>query len=362
MSLLRENAISQLRVTLQGILDTALDDSLPAPSLMILPYRVHQSGIGGVIGMHDEPDGEVLGVTVNAKIIAHVQASSSSVVSAIIDSVSSVFQSLDRSEAFAAGIRRLEFNDTSVLTERRGSLMDREISFDILYEFQQLPTQSSDTISDILLQDDVGLGAQAKFLINETFESDPMAIFDSFDDSAATTNSPSSWQYNIDDSSIDQITRIRGGNMALTSYNKPGTYLVLNSVNDSQDFILNFNLLSNEIQGVGAVFRWQDDDNFYFFLMSNRDNYRIFGKKIAGIFSPLALGGEDITAGYDIENTLELKVIVVGNRMQALLDNELILNGEDSDLMLPGQVGFMTHGNSGAKFFNIKLTSFDNTN
>jgi hypothetical protein len=235
----------------------------------------------------------------------------------------------------------------------------RQISFNVLYEFEQLPEQSSGTISELIMRHEVGLGPSAKFLANLFFDSDPLAQFTPVDDPAATTDAPSQWRFNEPQARVEQLSRIRGGTLSLVDYQKAGTYLLLNGAS-CRDFILNTELFSDSVDGVGAILRWRNVDNFYFFLMSNRGSgYCIFGKKVNGSFAALASGGERVDIEYPRDRRIALKIILADTQFEALMDEVVILRGQDSDIDSPGQVGFMTQGNDSAHFFNLNLTSFD---
>jgi hypothetical protein len=121
------------------------------------------------------------------------------------------------------------------------------------------------------------------------------------------------------------------------------------------DFILRARLTSRDVDGIGLVFRWQDVDNFYFFLMERRRHYRMLGKKVAGSFQRLDAPAIDLVQGFDTDVEYAVKVTAYGRSLRVYLDNRLALQGEDASLVGPGRVGFLARGNNAARFYSVDL-------
>jgi hypothetical protein len=112
---------------------------------------------------------------------------------------------------------------------------------------------------------------------------------------------------------------------------------------------------SEDNDGIGVVFRWQDADNFYYFLMDQERNYRRMGKKVAGVFQELDTAALDATRGYDAGTSYALKIRISGTQLSAYLNDELVLSGQDASLPNAGRAGLFCWGSAGAHFDNFRI-------
>ena len=103
------------------------------------------------------------------------------------------------------------------------------------------------------------------------------------------------------------------------------------------------------------VFRWQDENNFYFFLMNEDDDrkYRVLGRKVEGVFQDLETPALDKTKGFEVGRLYDVKLIAEGPAFQVYLDGERILEGRDAALAAPGRVGLMSRNNKQAFFYRF---------
>ena len=160
-----------------------------------------------------------------------------------------------------------------------------------MYEFLKKPTASEGIIETIPITMAVGTpDLTVRVLARILFTADPLGLFEVIDDPLATQGTASQWQYNTAEARVEQQATIRGGPDD-SSVTKPGTYLVLRAepVRPAvQDFTLKATVRSDGGGGIGLVCRWQDVNNFYFFLLDQQLNFRMLGKKVAGTFQALA--------------------------------------------------------------------------
>ena len=70
-----EEAFSELAGALGSLLPPPADPDL-APEVTINPVRVRPSGLGGYVGPHADPDGDVVGRFLEAKALVEVKATS----------------------------------------------------------------------------------------------------------------------------------------------------------------------------------------------------------------------------------------------------------------------------------------------
>jgi len=197
-------------------------------------------------------------------------------------------------------------------------------------------------------------------LLREEFDGDRLADFEIVDDAQADQATPSAWSYNATERRIEHASDIHGGAAGPTDTSpvKPGTYLVRKTAADLpavQDIIVTCTARSSDEDGLGLVFRWQDADNFYFFLMDSRRRYRRLGRKVGGVFQELATPAVDTTAGYVVGRPYRLKVRVQGQSLRAYLDGDMVLAGSDASLPGAGRVGFFAWSNAGAQFDDLQI-------
>jgi tetratricopeptide (TPR) repeat protein len=197
-------------------------------------------------------------------------------------------------------------------------------------------------------------------LLRDAFAASSLADFDVVDDPQASQNPPSNWVHNAAEGRIEQHSNIFGGPGGADAIgpNKPGAYLVRKAtatVPAVRDFLLTCNVRSEDDDGIGVVFRYQDVGNFYFFIMDNQRHYRRLGKKVAGMFQELSPAAFDDEEGYVVGQVYNVRVRARGDRLEVFLDDELVLSGQDSSLPNAGRVGFYSWGNLNAQFDDLQI-------
>lgn len=184
-----------------------------------------------------------------------------------------------------------------------------------------------------------------------------MDWFELFDDPRARRSRPSRWEYNAAEQRIEQLSNIWGGSPGPNT-NKPGTYLVLREAANRPpltdlDFMVD--LTSEDNDGVGVVFRWQDVDNFYFFIMDSGRGFRLMGKKVEGDFQDLQTPATDLDHGYETGTAHQLRIIAAGSDLTFEVDGQSGPSGSDRSISGPGRVGFMCRANNRAYFHGFEL-------
>jgi hypothetical protein len=183
--------------------------------------------------------------------------------------------------------------------------------------------------------------------------------FNVVDDPLATTNSPSQWDFDPVEERIRQTSAIGGGTSAVNA-NKPGTYLLLRTTASRpavQDVLLRAEMRSDGPEGIGLIYRFQDPDNFAFFLMNQAQGYRLLAMKVGGSFRQLATPALDSTQGFDVGRLYRTKLVAIGADIRVFLDEEEVLHGSDPALVAPGRCGLMAFRNPQASFFSLDLTA-----
>ena len=197
----------------------------------------------------------------------------------------------------------------------------------------------------------------------DDFGADTLAEFDVIDDAAATTDAPSAWAHDAAfDGSIRQTSNIFGSAGDInTTPDKPGTYLVRRTSPQwpaLRDLTLRGRLRAGDEDGIGYVFRFQDADNFYFFLMDRARKYQRLGKKVGGVFRELDTPAvEGLAQGHELDRTYDISIAAAGDAFSVFIDGARALTGRDGSLRQPGRVGLYSWNNSDARFLDLAVTA-----
>jgi len=128
-----------------------------------------------------------------------------------------------------------------------------------------------------------------------------------------------------------------------------GTYLYRSGFN-YQDGEIKVRLRSLGVDGIGVMFRYQDDKNYYRFSMSKRQGYRKLEKCVEGSFLELASD----TIAYLPDTWYDVTIVNVGLTILVYLDDEPILSATD-DALTYGSVALYNSRNDFSEFDNLQV-------
>ncbi|MBU0992784.1 MAG: DUF1080 domain-containing protein [Proteobacteria bacterium] len=166
-----------------------------------------------------------------------------------------------------------------------------------------------------------------------------------------TFEAPSQWS--VKDGVIDQASNISGGNDNRKSLDKPGTY-VINGDSGWTDYELDVSLASKDDDAIGVMFRYQDPNNYYLFVMDRERKYRRLVKKTNGENILLA---ED-SVQYEQNTWYQVKIKAVGRKIMIMIDDAPVFEVED-DALKSGKVCLYCWGNEGSTFKDLVVTPLD---
>ena len=351
-------AVQALSLALHGLLPPPADPAL-APDILVNPVKTHPAGIGGYVGLHLSPFGEVHARRLKAQVVVRVKADTVSDLTAAESAVTNALVAANPISLRTQGILRLT-RDTSFGSAGVGSEggitvgAGRDLRFDVDFEYRRLPDAPAGVLDelplDVLVHRTDGVPRQ---LFVADFDHDPLAAFAIADDPTATAG-PSNWSYNPTLGRIEQSSGIRGGSNAFNP-NKRGTCLVLLpsiAATPPADFVLHAELGADS-GGIGIVFNFLDLDNYHFFLMNRPAPYRFLGRREGGTFSFLTVGGQDDTTGYAAGDH-RLRLIQQQGELELAIDSRPVL-GAREDVMPPaGRVGFLCRSCPTARFRSLR--------
>lgn len=163
---------------------------------------------------------------------------------------------------------------------------------------------------------------------------------------------------------IGQTSNIYGGTLNGNDPLKPGTLLLLadnfslptdhieQPVNWS-DYQFSVILRSGDNDAIGIVFRYLDEDNYYFFAMDRERKYRRFVRVVEGIHTILA--NDDFV--YREDQGYLLTVEVIDSSLRVYQNGVLVFDVTD-DSIDHGRIGLYCWGNAGAHFSDVRVDDF----
>jgi hypothetical protein len=155
-------ALDGLTAALTSLLPPAADPALQ-PALLVQPRRLVPAGIGGFVGVNDDPHGEILGRRLEATAVVTVKASGDALDGAVA-AVSRALLAADRAALRGAGILRLALGEVGPKPAAPGqATAERDLAFDVLYEFLKLPEADEGVIQEIPIELDVAQPVAAPY-------------------------------------------------------------------------------------------------------------------------------------------------------------------------------------------------------
>lgn len=328
------------------------------PHVTILPNRLGPVGVGGVVGILDDPQGDIRMHRLEGTAVVVVKASSPELLHDATVAASQSVLSTDRIALRRKGmytlqtgaigpVRQLGINPPSTCYERDLELklvfekrIDPEEAGGVIAEIPQLvslrpPLDTYETVVDVDLR------------------SDALSRFTVFDDPAAVANAPSDWQFDAVRRRTVQLGEIYGGDFA-SGPEKPGTVLILSDGTPGLSALaLQAVCRSAGQRALGVVFRWQDIDNFYFFLMSHTPAYAMIAKKTGGTYAELDTSALNTDFQMEQNFSYTLTLDASGDIFRAYVGTSLVVSGQDDAISDAGSVGLMSFGNSSAYFYRL---------
>ena len=140
-------ALDKLLVTLQSLLPPIIDPVLPA-TMQVVPVRISTIGVGGVIGISQNPAGEIQGRRVEATVLVTAAAKDTTSLGTAVTSIARAFTS-DPGGLRASGIERLVLAALGPAPASGGATVQRELTFDVIYEYLKFPSADEGQIKEV---------------------------------------------------------------------------------------------------------------------------------------------------------------------------------------------------------------------
>jgi len=134
-----------------------------------------------------------------------------------------------------------------------------------------------------------------------------------------------------------------------------GTHIVSGSPDDA-DLVLSFTMKAEDNDGMGAIVRYTDKDNYYRFITLvdpvNKGPFTRLEKFEDGKRTVL----DESTKAYEPDREYQVVFSAIGNTLDVTFDGEPMVHAVD-DTFLSGKVGFLTYAQTGFTVSDIKVSS-----
>ncbi len=183
---------------------------------------------------------------------------------------------------------------------------------------------------------DAGGSSSDGALFSDSFSGSTLSSTWKVVDDPYPSGGPSEWY--VADGQLNQDSNIYRSDDEYAYYQGSHIYA---DVPAFTDFNFEFDLTPDDDDGVGAIFRYQDQNNYYRFLMvddtGNEGPFRRLDKVVAGKVTILT----SETVGFDYE-PIHYQISAVGSQLTVQAGGQTILTASDASLT-SGKIGFMTY-------------------
>lgn len=156
MDPLNREALDSLAAAIRSFLPAA-GNPAHASSVAVFPSRITSTGLGGFVGLHHEPEGEVVGRQIDADVRVTVRAAAVGGLTTVAEAAAQALVGAGRKELGEKGILDLSFTQLGEARPLQGETpAEQELAFRVRYEFLKVPTEAGDVIREIPIQLEVG--------------------------------------------------------------------------------------------------------------------------------------------------------------------------------------------------------------
>jgi hypothetical protein len=151
MTPIDSEALAGLTAAVRSLLPPPTDPSVQL-ILLTTPGHVAPTGIGGFVGTNEDPRGEIRGRLLEATALVTVRANAVGPVDGAVTEVIRAFVGADRAALLERGILRVDLDGVgpqSVSGSESNQVVERSLTFKVLYEFLKRPEEDEHVILEI---------------------------------------------------------------------------------------------------------------------------------------------------------------------------------------------------------------------
>jgi YD repeat-containing protein len=178
-----------------------------------------------------------------------------------------------------------------------------------------------------------------------------LAGWQKFDDG---TSFPSNWF--LTGGQLAEFGNAQAGATGASAIEKPGTYMRQTAGMDWLDYRLEATLRSTDNDGIGLMFRYTDNNNYYRFSMDSERGFRRVVRKLNGVYTLL---WQDAVP-YVVGQTYEVAITAVGADLSLAIDGVELWSGTDASHRR-GTIALYAWSESVAYFDNIRVINLRTT-
>lgn len=166
-------------------------------------------------------------------------------------------------------------------------------------------------------------------------------------DAVGALSGPSNWSVRRNKGSriLAQTSNI------YTNNNYEGTYVYAGEAS-WQNYHLNVDVNPDDNDSVFVLFRYNDTNNYYRFIMNQEENFRRLEKKVNGNYTTLAEIG---TASYG-DGWVNIQILTLDNALQVKVNYETVFSVNDSSFAT-GKVALGTSASTDCFFDNVVVST-----
>ena len=143
-------ALEGLSIAIQSLLPAQADANL-RPSVSVQPVSISPTGLGGFVGINDNPAGEIVGRRIEGTVVVGIKAADASGIDAAVSDAIKALLAADRAALLSQGLLRVAVGKVGDLAVGPGTSVQRQISIGVLYEYLKKPTDPGEMIQQIPL-------------------------------------------------------------------------------------------------------------------------------------------------------------------------------------------------------------------
>jgi len=142
-------ALSGLNAAIESLLE-----DVAAPSIQLGPMvtsaRIAPTGLGGLVGANEVPQGEIFGRRLQATVLVTVGANDAAALNEAVVAVTGACLGTERALLLEKGILRITLDGVGPQAAGvEDATLERALTFDVLYEFIKRPEEAEDIIAEV---------------------------------------------------------------------------------------------------------------------------------------------------------------------------------------------------------------------
>ena len=190
--------------------------------------------------------------------------------------------------------------------------------------------------------------AESAVLLAETFGPNTLDYWIQADLGASKFGGKGTWK--LDGRTLLQTSDYGGSDFNDKDPSRPGT-LLLNGLQDWGDYRLECELLSEDDGGIGVVFRYKDENNYYRFSINRQKQFRQLFRRKNGKNKILWQDQE----AYTSNRWYHARIDCAGDRLIGYLDHRLLFDVRDAQGIKTGQIGLYSWYNQGSRLRTMRV-------